>query len=383
MSESNAYDELPYRCLPVEWTAPERLAVTSLMHGGPRQPPDGYRVLELGCGDGANLLPLAYYRPASEFVGVDGALRQIEAAAAGARKLKLANLEFIHADFRAAQRHLSGTFDFIIAHGVFSWVPEEVRDDLFELCDRHLSTQGLLYLNYNCYPGWKVRGLVRDFLLTQTAAIGNLADRAQQAQRVAEQFAAALRGHDHPYSQLMANEFEFVCENHASYVAHEYLAAENRAYWRSEFLELARKRGFGFVADADYCYRMQQVPEHLLATLQTCNLAGNVHETTDLLCYRQLHSPVFTRAAWIPQPVRLEEFTALWMASSLRPKEEIGDIGRMFEHPSGYEVEAKDAPMRRALSACSTFGRAACASMRCLRTSTTSCRTCRSCSAMD
>ena len=121
---SNPYDELPYTSFPIEWTAPERLALASFLHGGPRTRLDEYRVLELGCGNGANLLPLAYYRRQATFVGVDGAQSQIEVAQARQAALELSNLEFIHTDFLTATDRLSGQFDFILAHGVFSWVPE-------------------------------------------------------------------------------------------------------------------------------------------------------------------------------------------------------------------------------------------------------------------
>jgi len=110
---TNPYDELPYRSCPVEWTAPERLAVASLLHGGPRPPLGRYRVLEMGCGNGANLMPLAYYRRHAGFVGVDGALSQIAAAQARKSALGLSNVEFVHADFRTASQRLSGRFDYV------------------------------------------------------------------------------------------------------------------------------------------------------------------------------------------------------------------------------------------------------------------------------
>jgi len=78
MTQSNPYDELPYKSYSVEWTAPERLALASLLHGGPRKSLDSYRMLELGCGDGSNLLPLAYYRRQGTFTGIDGAGSQID-----------------------------------------------------------------------------------------------------------------------------------------------------------------------------------------------------------------------------------------------------------------------------------------------------------------
>ncbi len=208
----NPYDELPYKSFAIEWTAPERLAVASLLHGGPRPPLDGYRVLELGCGNGANLLPLAYYRQHSEFVGVDGAASQIELAQERASALGLTNVQLIHADFLIANEALCGPFDYIIAHGIFSWVSQEVRDGLLRIFTRLLRKGGLLYLNYNSLPGWNVRGMVREFLLAQTSAVFGLGARARLAREVAAKMVSALSDMEHAYSQLLANEFFFVAD---------------------------------------------------------------------------------------------------------------------------------------------------------------------------
>ncbi len=350
MAILDPYDELPYRSLPIEWTAPERLAIASLLHGGPRAAQDSYRVLELGCADGANLLPLAYHRRNATFVGVDGARSQVDIANAAKSRLQLSNVEFVHADFLSADSRLEGAFDYIIGHGVFSWVPDTARDALLQLCAKRLQRGGLLYLNYNANPGWKVRGMVREFLLAQTAAATDVRVRAQAAQSVAAKVVSSLTASDHPYSKLMASEFTVVCESDLSYVAHEYLASENRAYWRSEFMALARAHGFAFVADADFSYSSGRLPEDLSPRLVTEHIIGqSVDDTVDLLCYRQLHSPILTHSHFVRQPPVADEFSALIVASCLVPCGVNGDRHPMFEHPSGYRVEAKDEVMHTAL----------------------------------
>jgi cyclopropane fatty-acyl-phospholipid synthase-like methyltransferase len=349
----NPYDELPYLSLPIEWTAPERLALASLLHGGPRVPRRGYRVLELGCADGANLLPQAYYRQHSTFVGVDGAASQIAAACAGATDLQLTNLAFVHADFSDADELLEGEFDYIICHGVFSWVSVEARDALLRLCARRLRQDGLLYLNYNAYPGWKVRGLVRKLLMSQPNGAGDLHARAALAQQQAAVVAAALDSLEHAYARLLANELRFVCEHHVSYVAHEFLSEENHAYWRSEFLALVRAHGFDYVADADFNYATGRLPEGLEPALRDAGIivGRDLADTVDLFAYRQLHSPILTRQ---PLAVRLpdvEELATLTVASCLVPCVVHGMANAMFQHPSGYQVEAKTAVVRAALLA--------------------------------
>jgi SAM-dependent methyltransferase len=306
-------------------------------------------VLELGCGDGTNLLPMAYYRRHASFVGLDGARSQVEIAEARRSALGLANLRFILADFRAADVHVEGRFDYIIAHGVFSWVPHGARDALLALVARRLRRGGLLYLNYNTKPGWNVRGLVREFLMAQCAGVPDLGNRAAQAQAVAARLVAPLAAAEHPFSHLLADEFRHVCEGCTPYVAHEYLAPENHAYWRSEFLALARRHGLDDVADADYNYYAGRVAQDFAPKLVEAQLTGrSVEDTADLLCYRQLHSPILTRGPFTRRPPESEEFARLCVASCLAPVDGNGGDS-MFQHPSGYRVEAKEEPLRAAL----------------------------------
>lgn len=356
LAGTNPYDDLPYRSRSIEWTAPERLALTSLFHGGPRQRLDSYRVLELGCGDGANLLPMAYYRQNAMFVGIDGARSQIEIANSDKSELGLSNIDFIHSDFLTADQQLTGVFDFIIAHGVFSWVSAEVLEALFALCCKRLRPGGLLYLNYNTRPGWNVRGMVREFLLEQTAEITSLPARAKLAQELSAKLAVTLPEEEHPYSKLLANEFRFVCENDVSYVAHEFLSPNNQAYWRSEFMALAGQYGLTYVADADFNYSSGRVAEGVVSGLIGMQISGRtLDDTLDLLCYRQLHTAIFTHSPLTFHSPSHEEFAHLFVASCLTPSVRNNDGNLMFQHPSGYEVEAKEDGMRLALETLQTI----------------------------
>lgn len=351
LSKTNAYDDLRYRSLPIEWTSPERIAVASLLHGGPKHTISNNRVLELGCGDASNLLPMAYYRQEAYFVGIDGAISQIQLAQERKRALNLSNIEFVHSDFSTASEKICGPFDYIIAHGVFSWIPNDVRDSLLALCAEHLSVNGLLYLNYNTLPGWNVRGMVREFLLAQTANSFGILQRAQEAQAVSAKIVASISEEEHPYSKLMANEFKFVCDNHVSYVAHEFLATDNHPYWRSDFLSLMSSYGFEYVADADFNYTSGRTTVDLIDGLRKEKINGrSVEDTVDLLCYRQLHSPILTRSSYKKQVLEEYDFLQLRIASCLSPRS-LNDVGnQMFLHASGYEIEAKDEAMRLALT---------------------------------
>ena len=240
----------------------------------------------------------------------------------------------------------------MIAHGVFSWVPREARDALLEIIAQYLRRGGLLYLNYNTRPGWNVRGLVREFLLAQTAGETNLRTCAQRAVEVSGKVVAALTGLEHPYSQLLANEFRFVGDGDLTWIAHEYLAADNHPYWRSEFLSLIRQYQLEYVADADFNYSTSRISEDLMPQLEIEQIRGvSIEDTVDLFCYRQLHSATLTPGPLNRSLPDLKEFGNLLVASCLKscPLGD-GSGASMFKHPSGYEVEAKEDITRMGLA---------------------------------
>jgi cyclopropane fatty-acyl-phospholipid synthase-like methyltransferase len=338
------YDELAYRSRPIEWSAPERLALCALLHGGPRAKLRDYRVLELGCGDGANLIPLAFYRPDARFVGVDASLRATTLAESRRRELGLSNLALVHASFSQAAAQLTGPFDYILAHGVFSWVSASERDALLQLCQRLLAPSGLLYFNYNTKPGWNIRGMMRDFLLARTAQRGSLAERTALAQQIAAEAGAALTGIEHPYARLLLQEWRFVAEAHPSYVAHEYLAPENHAYWRSEALALCASHGLHYIADADFNYPSSRIPDNVQQALEATGWSEvPAVDTLDLFCYRQLHSPILSHVQ-ARAPLTVSELTELSLASALQ-----SIAPTHFAHPSGYTVDVEALALAEAL----------------------------------
>ena len=201
---------------------------------------------ELGCGNGANILPLAYYGPTATFVGIDGALDGERGRPSSAARIPTDHLGAITpTSWRPPTGWRIGIDSTSSSRTAsFRAVPDETRDALFALCADRLRPGGpLISKAYNTRPGWDVRGIIRDFLLTQTARAGDSASRAELlARALAASAAAALEAAaDHPYVRLLANELRFVAQGHLSYIAHEFLAPHNHVYWRWDLLALARR----------------------------------------------------------------------------------------------------------------------------------------------
>ena len=121
------------------------------------------RVLELGCASGGNLIPHAVSYPQAQFVGVDLSHRQVVQGQSEITALNLKNIEIRHASITELEPGKE-KFDYVICHGVFSWVPDVVQDHILELCHANLTPNGVAYISYNTYPGWHMRGMVRDMM---------------------------------------------------------------------------------------------------------------------------------------------------------------------------------------------------------------------------
>ncbi|MEE2729662.1 MAG: class I SAM-dependent methyltransferase [Pseudomonadota bacterium] len=330
------------------WTAPERLALTSLLHGGPTPDIGQYTVLELGCGVGANLIPLAYYRPQAQFTGMDLDRQQINIADARSHALHQPNLRFKHLDLQHLDQLLdqlkAGPFDFILVHDLVSKVPLETLDSLLATCQSMLSEQGLLYLNYDCKPGWNIRGMVREYLLAHTQDLDSLSDKMHQAQIAAAKMVRSLSANLHPYSQLLVAEFRLVGDADSHELARTYLNPYQAAYWRSELNDWARQFGLHYVADADYNTSEHHHTAKLRKQIESQDLVGtNLADTEDLLNYRLSHAPIFCR-----QPIHIrqhapDKIARLNIAACLHP---VGPHRPgWYQHPSGYQLQASEPEM--------------------------------------
>jgi len=290
------YDEVRYESRPVPGTAPERLARASLSHGGPLPRPRDFRTLELGCGDGANLLPLAFYRPDASFVGIDSAGTAIRAARAAADELALANVCFVQADLADDAAAAAGEFDYVIAHGVLSWVGERARSGLLRTVDSTLAPSGLCYLSHNVRAGWVVRGQVRDILRGATAGEDGLPSKARRARCVAAELLRVVARSDHAYQVLLAYELERIATADEGYVVHEYLCEENVAFDHPQVVALLAAHGMTYLCDARHDDDQGRVPTELRDVLERLGYAGDeLEQAADVLGHRRFRASVFCR----------------------------------------------------------------------------------------
>src|SRR5947209_2292095 len=142
--------------------------------------PSSCHVLEIGCNDAANLLALAVAYPKSEFVGFDLAAKPVERATERVKQLGIENLRVFQGDVTQVGGEL-GRFDYVIAHGLYSWVPAPVRQHILRACRELLNEDGVAYISYNAYPAGHMRDMVRAMAIFHAQNFSPPADRAREA----------------------------------------------------------------------------------------------------------------------------------------------------------------------------------------------------------
>jgi len=180
---ASAYDGVAYPAHAHAQTHPAHLATVAALYGLDAPAVGSCRVLELGCGGGSNLVPMACQYPDASFVGIDLSGRAIDSAAENAAACRLENVDFRQADIMDIGADWGG-FDYIIAHGVYSWVPAEVREKILAILHENLSPSGVGLVSYNAYPGSHLRNLTRDIMLFHARFIDDPRERIRQARAV-------------------------------------------------------------------------------------------------------------------------------------------------------------------------------------------------------
>ncbi len=332
----DSYAIVPYDSLPITESHPRNLQALAWLFGIDAAQPDRCRVLELGCASGGNLLPMAFYLPAGRFIGIDLYENQVAAGRARAEALGLRNIELRQGDIAQLDAAELGTFDYVIAHGVYSWVPDTVRERLLALARGVLAPGGIAFVSYNTLPGWRMRGMLRDLLRYAVRERSEPAAQLRAARDALDRVGHAVRGLDALSARYLAAEIARLRTKPDSYLFHEYLAAENRPLLFRDFIGRAAAAGLRHVCDTDLSTRYPAAlgdgAEAALADLadpiereQYLDFVVNRNFRRSLLCRADA-------ACW-PEPA-LQRFEGLTLRSRLAPPRKL-DFRRAKPAPFG------------------------------------------------
>ena len=295
-SSGNSYDRLPYEPRPLLATHPDALATAAILAGLNPVPVTRCRVLEIGCAVGGNLLPIAQAFPESTFVGIDISAKQIAMAQRTATGAGLKNVRLEVKDFKTLTAAEFGQFDYIIAHGVYSWVQPAARDKLIPLIAQLLTPAGLAYMNYHVNPGWHVRDMFREMVAWQTRNITDPKAIAAEARTfLASLSKQATAAGESLYAAQLRQEAAFLAAVPDDYLIHEYVEAYPQAFCFEQMAEQFGRNGLAYAGEVkgnpnrrrmavEVIKEKPELGENLAALEQAIDLAQGTFIRRSLIC---------------------------------------------------------------------------------------------------
>lgn len=246
---SNTYNEIPYPGGAFRASHPSHIAMVAKLFSLAVAQPSKCRVLELGCSMGSNLIPMAEGLPDSQFIGIDYSETQIEQGRKVIADLGMTNIELKHLSILDVPEDL-GEFDFIICHGVYSWVPRDVQDKILSIGKEYLAENGVMYVSYNTYPGWHFRGLVRDMMVYHVADIPSPRERVSQARGLLDFLVKFAKPQSEAYLTMLKEEAKMLNECGDSYLFHEHLEEVNEPFYFRDFVKRVDVAGLRYLGDS-------------------------------------------------------------------------------------------------------------------------------------
>jgi methyltransferase-like protein len=247
-AERDSHNTFAYPGFPYPNTHPDHLAAMAILHGLSPAPVEHCRVLEIGCNEGANLIPMAYAIPTSEFVGFDLAGLRIEQGQERIRELGLTNVRIFEGDLLKMGSEL-GRFDYIIAHGFYAWVPEPERERMMALCGELLSPDGVAFVSYNAMPGGHLRVMLREMMLYQVQGIEDPSERVTKSLAFLH-FLLGSRPQGDAYRLLIQEQLDLIEKRSPQSTYHDWLTDAYHPVLFSDFAEHARRHGMQYLSEA-------------------------------------------------------------------------------------------------------------------------------------
>jgi methyltransferase-like protein/SAM-dependent methyltransferase len=247
-SAINLYDSVPYPSLAFLQTHPDRLAVMGTLYGMNPVAVEHCRVLEIACGNGSNLIPMAYGLPGSQFTGLDLAANPVRFAQERIRRLGLKNIRIEQLDLMEVGPEF-GEFDYIIAHGVYAWVPKTVQSKILAICKANLSANGVAFVSYNTQPAGHVRETLREMMQFHERRTKGTADRVKEGRDFLESILNATDSRS-PWKALFHDELKVMFNRDERVVYHDDLADCFLPVSFGDFVQRATDNGLQFLSEA-------------------------------------------------------------------------------------------------------------------------------------
>lgn len=262
MNKNTGLTTNSFQYMPFLQTHPARLAgIATLFQLNPPNPQQA-RVLEIGCASGGNLIPLALYYPQMRITGIDNRHALIEEGTNLIKRLGLENIRLTQLNLSEIEQPI-GLFDYIICHGLYSCLPVEEQAIILQICRENLAENGVAYISYHTYPGWKTHELVRDAMQFHTRHFHTLAEKLPQGLAMLELMKSANPS-DSTYYQLLDSSYQQLQVEDNPYLQATYFDVQQQPCYFQDFATKAAEHDLIYLGEANFA---QMYAQHLNAQL--------------------------------------------------------------------------------------------------------------------
>jgi SAM-dependent methyltransferase len=340
-----------------DYTHPARLFTTATWFGLTPPALETARVLELGCATGDNLIGMAVRLPGARFDGVDLNEKAVATGQAWVEELGLENVTLRADDILAVP--VSGEpYDYIIVHGIYSWVPDDVRAHILAVIKGRLAPEGIAYVSYNALPGWRVWGVFREIMQERFGHLPNPIDQAERAFEFIEWMRLGQGTEDDWWGAIVEVERQRMMMGGPVSVAHDQLSPLNVPFWVKEFVRHANAAGLTFLAEAQL--RDSWLQDRSAEVTDLIDGVVDPVEREQLIDY--VAGRTFRRTLLVhphQRPTRPDSadvaIDGMYLSTSLSPPADLDlkpDVPAIFkDHGSGFQVTLENSLSKAAFAA--------------------------------
>ena len=257
--QQTIYSELGYKSMPFPYTTPATLEAYAALVGVSAPNPKNARVLELGATYGGNIISQALFNPDATFVGIELSQEQVEKGNEVIANAGLTNVSLIQSDIASIGSEI-GTFDYIIAHGVYSWVDDGVKEALLRLINEHLAEDGIAYISYNTYPGWHTMDEVRQLMMfsNRDKTQFNHKEKVLHGKTIGSIVGSQILKYDNlkERNSKFLGALRSVMQKDEYYVGHDHLEPNNDPVYFYQFNDHLGAHNLAYLCDADLTLSM-------------------------------------------------------------------------------------------------------------------------------
>lgn len=266
--QQTIYKELGYKSYPFPFTTPAYLEAYGALIGLNTPPAKTARVLELGATYGGNIISQAVFNPEATFVGIELSQDQVEKGNQIICDAKLENVSLIQGNILNFEESM-GTFDYIIAHGFYSWISDEMKNKLLNIISSHLADNGIAYVSYNTYPGWHTMEEVRQLMLFANRDQDNLThkEKVLRGKTVGSLVGAQILNYDNlkERNSKFLGALRSIMQKDDYYVGHDHLEPHNDPCYFYQFNDHLKAHDLAYVCDADLTLSMVRTYDESIA----------------------------------------------------------------------------------------------------------------------